>query len=81
MTAYNALVRDLGMRKFVSRWVPHELSDRNKADRVELSKGLLTELRTGDIRDIITGDESWFYTTTILPMAAGLGRPPTSQHA
>ena len=59
MTAYNVLVRDL--HKFVSSWVPHELSERNKADRIELSKGLLAELRTGDIQDIIImGDESWF---------------------
>jgi len=61
MTAYNVLVRDLHMHKFVSRWVPHELSERNKADRANLSKGLLAELRAGNIQDIITGDESWFY--------------------
>lgn len=60
-TAYNVLVRDLHMHKFVSRWVPHELTATNKADRIRLSRALLHELGTGDSHDIITGDESWFY--------------------
>jgi len=60
-TAFNVLVRDLHFHKFVSRWVPHELTSANKADRIRISGNLLRELNTGDSYNIITGDESWFY--------------------
>ena len=55
------LTRDLGMKKYCSRWIPHVLSAENKASRVRLSANLLSELESGDISNVITCDESWFY--------------------
>jgi len=56
---HNALKK----RKLASRWVPHELTDQNRKDRVEACKENLALFRNDPWRlcDIITGDESWFY--------------------
>lgn len=53
----------LRMRKLTSRWIPHELTDEQRAKRVETSKFILAKFNEGKWRlgDIITGDESWFY--------------------
>jgi len=58
------LIDHLGLKKFMSRWVPHRLTDEQKALRVSLSRELLGSLgsmtRT-QLGHVITGDESWFY--------------------
>ena len=47
----------------LSRWIPQELTDQNRKDRVEACKKNLALFRNGlwRLRDIITEDESWFY--------------------
>ena len=58
------IVKDkLKMKKIASRWVPHQLSEKNKLVRLELCKENLEKIKTGKWRlcDIVTGDESWFY--------------------
>ncbi|XP_065674068.1 protein GVQW3-like [Hydra vulgaris] len=51
---HNALKK----RKLISRWIPHELTDQNRKNRVEASKENLALFRNGLLRlcDIITGD-------------------------
>ena len=60
----NHIIHDcLKMRKITSRWVPHLLSDQNRADRVRLCREYLAKFRNQSWRlgDVVTGDESWFY--------------------
>jgi hypothetical protein len=55
------LSHDLGMRKFRRRWVPHELSAREKAKRVVDPRMLSQALRNDQSQNfshIMTGDES-----------------------
>jgi len=59
-TVFRTLTQDLKLHKFVSRWVPHQLSDRNKAVRVQLSAEMLRRVGDPNI-EVITADESWFY--------------------
>jgi hypothetical protein len=57
------LVSDLGMRKFVRRWIPHDLSEANRRERVLKVNLLLDELRAdewSEFASTMTGDESWF---------------------
>ena len=50
---------ELKVKKIASHWVPHQLSQKNKSDRVEhLEKIKIDNWR---LCDIVTGDESWFY--------------------
>jgi histone-lysine N-methyltransferase SETMAR len=53
-----------GDEKFSLRWVPHDLTDFHKAQRVQDSRRLLKALKV-DAKDnfvkSITGDESWYY--------------------
>jgi hypothetical protein len=56
-------VSDLGMRKFVRRWIPHDLSEVNRRERVFKANLLLEELRAGEgneFANAMTGDESRF---------------------
>jgi hypothetical protein len=49
------------------RWLPHSLTDTQKAPRITLSNQLLLEIRSAKHQDwhfIITLDESWFYLST-----------------
>ena len=42
----NHIIHDcLKMRKMISRWVPHLLSNQNRADRVRLCREYLTKFR------------------------------------
>jgi hypothetical protein len=43
-TIKRVLVSDLGMRKFVRRWIPHDLSEANRRERVLKANLLLEEL-------------------------------------
>jgi transposase len=57
------LQRELGMRKFSRRWVPHFLSPAQKVARVEASKTILRVLQhaeSNDFEGIATGGESFF---------------------
>ena len=51
------------MRKITSRWVPYALSEKNKADRVQICIENLNKFKnkTWRLGDVVAGDESWFY--------------------
>jgi len=58
------LTERFGLKKFMSRWVPHQLTSEHKSQRVSLSRELLGSLRSmtrTQLGHVITGDESWFY--------------------
>jgi hypothetical protein len=59
----NLLARELGLREFTRKWVPHARSERQKNEWVTQSKLLLDLLQshqTADFNAIAIGDESWF---------------------
>jgi hypothetical protein len=59
----SSLDRELGLRNFTGRWVPHILSAEHNLRRVTESLSLLTILANlveKNFQGIITGDESWF---------------------
>jgi hypothetical protein len=63
LTIEDILQRELGMRKFSWRWVPHFLSPAQKVARVEASKTILRVLQdaeSNDFEGITTGDGFWF---------------------
>jgi hypothetical protein len=52
------------MRKFLRRWIPHDLSETNRRERVLKANLLLEELRAdegNEFANTMTGDESWFF--------------------
>ncbi|CAF4941683.1 unnamed protein product, partial [Rotaria socialis] len=51
------------MKKVTSRWIPHQLNDEQKQERLRLCRENLAKFRDGSWRlcDIITGDETWIY--------------------
>jgi hypothetical protein len=62
-TIKGVLVSDLGMRKFVRRWIPHDLSESNRRERVIKANLLLEELWTdegNEFANTMIGDETWF---------------------
>jgi histone-lysine N-methyltransferase SETMAR len=63
--AVQTIITDhLHLRKLVSRWVPHSLSEDQKNTRVEWCEFMLEKYENGKSKrvwDIITGDESWIY--------------------
>jgi hypothetical protein len=62
-TIKDILQRELGMRKFSWRWMPHFLSPAQKVARVETSKiilQILQDAESNDFEGIATGDLSWF---------------------
>jgi hypothetical protein len=71
-TIQDVLQKELGMRKFSRRWVPHFFSPTQKVARVEASKAILRVLQdaeSNDFEGIATDDESWFwycYTSSIM---------------
>jgi hypothetical protein len=51
------------MRKFARRWIPHDLREANRRERVLKANLLLGELRADKVNEFantMTGDESWF---------------------
>jgi histone-lysine N-methyltransferase SETMAR len=61
-TVKKYLIEDLQMEKKYLRWVPHILTDTNKAKRCEFAKIQLRILqgdKTNNFSSIITGDETW----------------------
>jgi hypothetical protein len=62
-TVKEILQRELGMRKFSRRWVPHSLTSAQKVARVDASiemLRILQESKVNDFNGVTTGDESWF---------------------
>jgi hypothetical protein len=62
-TIKSILDRELGLRKFTRRWVPHILLAEQKLRRVTESQNLLmiyANLAEKNLQGIMTGDESWF---------------------
>jgi histone-lysine N-methyltransferase SETMAR len=57
----------LKYKKLASRWIPHELTEKNRQERVEACQENLAKFKEGKWRlcDVITGDESWFYLRQI----------------
>jgi hypothetical protein len=54
----------LGVKKSHLRWVLHDLDTNQKAERVNLSHGILSVLqsiRSTGFQSVITGDESWSF--------------------
>jgi hypothetical protein len=66
-TLYRRLTQSLGFVARHFRWVPPDLSDMQKGERVNLSRRLLRILEVQRDRawhDIVTLDESWFDLST-----------------
>jgi hypothetical protein len=66
-TIKRVLVSGLGMRKFVRRWIPHDLSEANRRERVLKRNLLLEELRAdegNEFANTMTGDKSCFFVVT-----------------
>lgn len=66
MTAIQTVLHgELGVRKLVSRWVPHNLSEEQKAARVNWCRSTLQRFNGGKskaVYNIVSGDESWIYS-------------------
>jgi hypothetical protein len=63
-TIKRILVNDLGMRKFVRRWIRDDLNEANRRERVLKANLFLEELGADEgngFADTMTGDESWFF--------------------
>jgi [histone H3]-lysine36 N-dimethyltransferase SETMAR len=62
-TIHTIIHEHLKMRKLTSRWVPHQLTNKNRQDRVRMCQENLAKFKEGKWRlsDVVTGDESWFY--------------------
>ena len=75
----------LKLKKLASRWIPHELTDEQKQERVKICRENLAKFRDGSWRlcNIITGDETWIYWRQIHHKATntswvGEGESPTT---
>jgi histone-lysine N-methyltransferase SETMAR len=58
------LLTDLGLKFHQARWMPHRLSEQQKADRVALSREMLqtvNDLGPKQHKYLITGDETWIF--------------------
>jgi len=62
-TVHNIAREDLCKRKICSRFVPHKLTDEQKAKRMETSGDFITmcDKDPSFLRTIVTGDETWCY--------------------
>ena len=62
-TVHNIAREDLCKRKICSRFVPHKLTDEQKAKRMETSGDFITicDQYPSFLRTIVTGDETWCY--------------------
>ncbi|CAH2010204.1 unnamed protein product [Acanthoscelides obtectus] len=58
------LHEELGVRKLVSRWIPHLLTEEQKAARVHWCQKTLDRFNSRNSKNvysIVSGDESWIY--------------------
>lgn len=66
MTAIHTILHgELGVRKLISRWVPHNLSEEQKAARVDWCRSILKCYNGGKskaVYNMVSGDESWIYS-------------------
>lgn len=66
MTAIQTILhKELGVRKLVSRWIPHNLTEEHKAVRVDWCRKVLNRFDGGKsnaVYNIVSGDESWIYS-------------------
>ncbi|CAM4931328.1 unnamed protein product [Rotaria socialis] len=53
----------LKLKKITARWIPNQLTDSQRAERVRICQENLAKFNQGTWRlcDVVTGDESWFY--------------------
>jgi len=60
-TAHPIVLEDLGKRKICSPFVPHKLTDEQKAKRMETSGDFITmsDQDPSFLQTIVTGDETW----------------------
>ena len=60
---YRILTEHLGLRKVCSRFVPHKLTDAEKALRIQHSKDIIKEAKKDRkfLYSIVTGDETWCF--------------------
>jgi histone-lysine N-methyltransferase SETMAR len=66
-TVLNRLHNSLGMKNFHVRWVPHQLTSELQATRLAKCREFLPMLEAvqkTNFRQVVTGDESWFYLET-----------------
>ena len=64
----NRIIHDeLKLKKLCARWIPHQLTEKCKQQRMEICQENLAKLESGQWRlcDIITGDETWIYHRSI----------------
>ena len=64
----NRIIHDeLKLKKLCAKWVPHQLTEKYKQQRMEISQENLAKLESSQWRlyDIITGDETWIYHRSI----------------
>jgi len=68
-TIHEALTENLGYRKLCARWVPKVLTDDHKTKRLVSALKFLTRYaQEGEFLDsIVTGDETWIFTTLLTP--------------
>lgn len=60
-TVHDILTNELGMRKVCSTWVPANLSNKNKADRVVAARNILKELNKGIADRYLVQDKIFVY--------------------
>jgi histone-lysine N-methyltransferase SETMAR len=86
-TVKHILCEDLKMRKVNFKWVPHSLSDSQKAARVQISQQLLDFLNSRSSRtlcNVYTGDETWVYLDnprTSMWIGADVERPTRTRRS
>ncbi|CAF2051960.1 unnamed protein product [Rotaria magnacalcarata] len=56
----------LKLKKITARWIPNQLTDSQRAERVRICQENLAKFKHGTWRlcDVVTGDESWFLSQT-----------------
>ena len=68
-SVHRILTQDLGKKSLCDRWVPHQLTEHNKANRVELCRELLNAYeRRRAMEKIIVIDEKWCYLRDVPPI-------------
>lgn len=78
-TAIENHLKKLGFVYKWCRWVPHELSERNLADRIFVSSSLLARNQYEPFLDrLVTGDEKWIVYNNVVRKRAKVlpGSPP-----
>jgi len=82
-TVQRIITDHLNLKKITARYIPKDLTNFQRAERVRICQQNLAKFQAGTWRlyDIITGDESWFYHTQIGRTSSnaawvGRGDPP-----